>query len=134
MLIRLIAPGQPVSAKNGKRAFVNKKTLTAHIARSEAVIAWYERQIPVLRAQYEALGVPMIDRFVHVETHQFLRDHVMASASPDGDNVMSAAWDAIVKAGALKNDKLVLTWGGSRQQDAARPRVEIEIHVLDRAR
>jgi len=131
MLIRLIATGQPVSAKNGKRAFLNKRTQQMHVTRSQAIISWYAEQVPELTQQFQRLGLATIARFVHVDTHQFLRDDVMAAASPDGDNVMSAAWDALVKAKVLKDDKLVVTWGGSRQRDSARPRVEIEVRVLD---
>ena len=50
MLIRLIAHGQPVSAKNSKRAFVNRHSGTAYVTRSDAAIAWYARQVPDLRA------------------------------------------------------------------------------------
>ncbi len=134
MIIRLIAPGQPASAKNNKRGFVHTSKETgksyASVALSKAVLAWYEKQVPQLRRQFEALGLPTISQFVHIDTFQFLRDDVMADRSPDGDNAMSACWDALVKAGVIDDDKRCVTWGGSRQQDAARPRVEIEIRVL----
>lgn len=129
MLIRLIAHGQPVSAKNGKRAFYNPNTKTSHVARSEAVIAWYNTQVPKLRAQFEQLGMATITNFVQIEMHQYLQHHVMAKPSPDGDNVEGACFDALVKAGVLEDDKLVIDCHWRRAQHA-RPRVEIEIRVL----
>ena len=130
MLIHLVAYGQPVSAKNNKRAFVNQTTHRAHIVLSEAILAWYAEQVPILREQFARHDLPTITRFVHIETHQYLRDEVLAQRSPDGDNAMSACWDALVKAGVLKDDKLCISWGGTRRHDPHRPRVEIEIHVL----
>lgn len=132
--IRLIAPGQPVSAKNHKRGFV-VTTKTGHqraaVARSKAIIAWYARVVPVLARQFAALDLRQIRRPVHVETHQYLKHEVLSKANPDADGVVSGVYDALVKAFVLEDDRFVVTYGGSRQQDAANPRVEIEITVVD---
>ncbi len=135
MLIRLVAPGQPVSAKNHKRAFVLPtrigQTPRAVVTNSKAIKKWYAKQIPLLQQQFAAMGIPTINCHVHVETHQYLRDEVMANASPDGDGAMSGCWDALQNAGVIMNDKLITSWGGTRQRDTARPRVEIEIRLVD---
>ncbi len=129
MLIRLTANGQPVSAKNGKRAFLTRDG-RPFVARSDAIIAWYAKQVPAIRRQFEALDMPTITKFVHIETHQYLRDEVLASSSPDGDNVVSACFDALVKAGVIADDKLCISSAMTRRQERRRPRVEIEIRVL----
>lgn len=134
MLIRLIAPGQPVSAKNSKRGFVVTSKRTggqyAAVARSKAIIAWYGRIVPEIATQFASTGLRRIAAPVHVDTYQFLQHEPLSKANPDGDAVVSAVYDALVKAFVIEDDRFVMSWGGSRQQDAARPRVEIEIRVL----
>lgn len=128
MLIRLIAPGQPVSAKNHMRPVMAGTRQI--IVKGKAADAWYGRVVPALAQQFAATGLARITQPVHVETHQFVKHAIASPENPDGDNAQTACWDALVKAFVLTDDRLILSWGGSRQQDAARPRVEIEIRVL----
>lgn len=126
MILHLVAPGQPVSAKNHMRPLRlgNGRTI---IARGKVAERWFAATVPVLAKQFAAHGLPTLRAPLRVETHQFLKHAPGAGPSPDGDNVQAAVWDALVKARVIDDDKWIVTWGGSRRQDARNPRVEIEI-------
>ena len=132
-LYLLTCPGQPVSGKNHKDGFVvpatGERPARAVVVTGKAVRRWMRHAVPHLAQQFARYAVPTIAHPVHVELHQFLRLDCLAPSSPDGDNVQSAVWDALVHAGVLRDDKLIMTWGGTRQTDGGRPRVEIEIRV-----
>lgn len=132
MLIRLIAHGQPVSAKNHQIPIITNGG-RARIIKSAAITKWYGRVVPELESQWSSYGLPTITGLVHVTVHQYLQHPLTSDANPDGDNVQSGAWDALQKAGVIANDRQVIGWAGSKQHDAERPRVEIEVRVLTRA-
>lgn len=136
MLIRLVAPGQPVSGKNNKRAFVHtsKKTgnLFATISNSKAVTKWYDSQVPVLAAQWRGLGLPTLRQLVTISLDIHMRDSLLDTHSPDGDNVLSAVQDALVKAEVMADDRFIKSAYFDRHGDAERPRVEIEIRLVER--
>jgi Holliday junction resolvase RusA-like endonuclease len=129
MLIRLIAPGQPISGKNHMRPVMAGKRQI--IVKGKAAQRWFGHTVPTLARQFAALGMPTIKTPVHVELCQFLRFDLDSSANPDGDNVEAAVFDALVHAYALADDRLVRGCTWSRERDAANPRVEIEVRVLD---
>lgn len=131
MLIQLVAPGQPVSGKNHMRPFV-KKAGKLGIRKGQAVSDWYERVVPILARQFAATGATTIRVPVHVDVHQFVQHGICSTANPDGDNAQSAAWDALVHARVLQDDRLIVSWGGSKVHDPTNPRVEIEVRVLGR--
>jgi len=132
MLIRLIASGQPVSAKNHQQAIVTKSG-RARIIKSAAITAWYARVVPELEGQWAAYALPTIADPVHVTVHQYLAHPLSSEANPDGDNVQCGAWDALQKAKVIANDRQIIGWAGSKQYDPTRPRIDIEVRVLARA-
>lgn len=129
MLISLVAPGQPISGKNHMQP-IKLKNGRISIRKGKAVTDWYDRVVPVLARQFAALGLTTIRVPVHVDVHQFVKFGVCSTANPDGDNAQSAVWDALVHAHVLQDDRLIVTWGGSKVHDKAKPRVEIEVRVL----
>jgi Holliday junction resolvase RusA-like endonuclease len=129
MLIRLIASGQPVSAKNHQIPIVTSSG-RARIIKSAAITKWYARVVPELEGQWLAYALPTITDPVHVTVHEYLQHPLTSDANPDGDNVQSGAWDALQKARVIHNDRQVIAWAGSKQHDPARPRIEIEVRVL----
>lgn len=133
MPLRLTIPGQPVSGKNHVRATLARGKggrLIPRVRASRAVTDWYAQAVPVLVAQWG--DTPTLDGPLHVTLHQYLAHDPASPASPDGDNIQSAVWDALQKSRVIANDRQIVGWAGSRQQDAA-PRVEIVIRELGRA-
>jgi Holliday junction resolvase RusA-like endonuclease len=129
MLIRLIASGQPVSAKNHQIPIITTSG-KARIIKSAAITKWYARVVPEIEGQWRAYARPTITDPVHVTVHQYLQHPLASDANPDGDNVQSGAWDALQKAQVIRNDRQVIAWAGTKQHDATRPRIEIEVRVL----
>lgn len=130
MLIRLLCPGQPVSAKNHQIP-VRTTGGKLRIIKGAAITAWYDRVVPVLTQQWGQYGLPTLTVPVHVTTHQFLAHPVTSDANPDGDNVQSGVWDALQKAGVIHNDRQIVAWAGTKTHDARSPRVAIELRLLD---
>lgn len=134
MLIALECPGQPVSGKNHKRAFV-VRTKTGHqravVAKGKAVTDWYERVVPVLVRQFAAYDIPTLKTFVEVELVEHLAHPVGDRRNPDGDNTQSAVWDALQKAHVIADDRLVCRWSGARVHDASAPCIKVFIRTLE---
>ncbi len=127
MLIRLVCPGQPVSAKNSQRA-IRTTSGKARIIKSAAIAAWYARVVPALEAQWRQYQRPTLKGPLHITMHQFLEQDPLSKSSPDGDNVQSGVWDALQQAGVLANDNQIIAWAGTRQQGD--PHVLVEIREL----
>lgn len=92
---------------------------------SEAFRDFQATALPHLRRQWR--GRPPIAAPVCVNA-TFYREALR------GDLVgyMQALADVLEAAGVLVNDRLIVAWDGTRmEKDAARPRIEIEIAILD---
>ncbi|MES2524051.1 MAG: RusA family crossover junction endodeoxyribonuclease [Gemmatimonadota bacterium] len=127
-LISLIAPGQPVSAKNHQR--VVKYGDRAGIRSGKAIERWYERVVPELARQFARQDMRTIRGHIHLDTHQFLQHDLDSPANPDADGILAGVFDALQKALVVHNDRQIVGGAFTRQRDQARPRVEIEIRVL----
>lgn len=136
MLLHFVCPGRPVSGKNNKRAFITRTRatgrLTSHIANSNAVERWYAEQVPLLAAQFRQFHVPTIRQLAAVDLVIYQPDDLLDQRAPDGDNVLNAVFDALVKAGVLADDKYVVRASFERIVDARRPRVEIDLRTVTR--
>lgn len=134
MLLHFVCPGRPVSGKNNKRSFITRAKATgrlqSHITSSAAVLRWYEEQVPLLSAQFRAYHVPTIRQLVAVDIVIYQPDDLLDQRAPDGDNVLNAAFDALVKADVLADDKFVVRGSFDRIVDTKRPRVEIDVRTL----
>ncbi len=131
MIIRLVCPGQPVSAKNHQAASLARGRggrVIPVVRPGKAIAAWYARVVPVLEEQWRAYQIPTLTEPLHVTLHQVLARDPLANGSPDGDNVQSGVWDALQKAGVIANDRQIVAWAGSRTQ--GEPRVLVEIRRL----
>ena len=126
----LVCPGQPVSGKNHMQP-VHRRDGSVGIRKGAAVTNWYARVVPVLLQQFQRAGGRTIAIPVHVAVHQFVQHGVCSTANPDGDNAMSAVWDALVRARILQDDRLIVSWSGRKTHDRVNPRVEIVIQPLE---
>lgn len=131
MIIHLICPGQPVSAKNHQTP-IRTSSGRLRIIKGKAITSWYERVVPVLETQWAAYQMPTLTAPVHITMHQYLVHPLTSDANPDGDNVQSGVWDALQKAGVIANDRQVVAWAGTKTHDRINPRVCVEIRALTR--
>jgi Holliday junction resolvase RusA-like endonuclease len=127
MSIRLTIPGAPRTKKTSNRVFTKP---FPRVLPSAAHEAWYatakeafDRDVRALAAAHR---IP-IGRPVQVSA-TFYRDR----RSGDLVGYQQALADFLEGEGILVNDKYVVSWDGTRlEKDAARPRIEIAIEVLD---
>lgn len=136
MLIRLVISGQPVSGKNHKNAFIvrgKSGRMRAVVVNGKAIREWYAKKVPEIALQWRDYRHPTITGRAHITLHQYLQFDLDSERNPDGDNVQSAVWDALQKAGVVANDRQFCWWAGSTQQDAKNPRVIVEIRVVESA-
>lgn len=131
MVIRLVCPGQPVSAKNHQIP-IRTTSGKLRIIKSEAITRWYARVVPALEQQWGQYALPTILEPVHITVHQFLQHPLHSDANPDGDNVQSGVWDALQKAKVIGNDRQAVAWAGTKQHAPGNPHVLVEVRVLDR--
>jgi Holliday junction resolvase RusA-like endonuclease len=136
MLIALTCPGQPVSGKNHKNAYVvTTKTgkQRAVVATGKAVTRWRDRVVGELARQFAAYGVPQLKGRTEIDLVEHLAHPIGHPSNPDGDNVQAAIWDALQLAHIIADDRNVVRWSGERRHVAPgeSPRVEITVRVLD---
>lgn len=135
MLLHFVCPGRPVSGKNNKRSFITRARATgklhAHIANSGAVERWYAEQVPLLAAQFRQYHVSTIRQLAAIDLVIYQPDELLDQRAPDGDNVLNAVFDALVKAGVLADDKFVVRASFERVVDARRPRIEIDVRTVE---
>lgn len=131
MIIRLVCPGQPASAKNHQAATLARGKggrLVPRIRPGKAITSWYDRVVPVLKDQWAAYHLPPLSGPLYITLHQVLENDPLAVGSPDGDNVQSGVWDALQKAGVIENDRQFIAWAGTRSHGD--PHVLVEIRRL----
>lgn len=92
---------------------------------SEAYERWEAAALPQLRIA--RAGRPPIAEPVNVKA-TFYRD----ANRGDAVGYYQALADALERAGVLENDRLIVSWDGTRMsKDAQRPRVELEIEAVN---
>lgn len=115
---RLVILGAPRTKKNHSRVIRSRRRL--RIVPSAAHEAWARSAIPQLRSQWQQ--PPLIGR-VAVRA-LFYRERNVG----DLVNYLQALADALEHAGVVQNDRLIVSWDGSRLlKDASSPRIEVEI-------
>ena len=120
----LVIFGPPRSKKNSGRIVRAGKRL--RLLPSAAQVSWAKSAIFQLRAQWRSAA---ITKPVSVRAMFFRERNV-------GDliNFMQAVADALEHAGVVVNDRLIVSWDGSRlSKDAVRPRVELEVELFNEA-
>jgi Holliday junction resolvase RusA-like endonuclease len=121
--VRLVIHGAPRTKKNSPRMARNKKTGASFPLPSASYENWEQRAIWQVKQQHRG---PCIDCPVEV-TATIYRERAVG----DLINYLQAVADMLQEAGVLTDDKWVMSWDGSRlDKDAANPRVEIAIEVM----
>jgi Holliday junction resolvase RusA-like endonuclease len=118
---RLFVTGRPFTKKTSQRIVFSKRKNRHFILQSAAAGGWEKTAVLQLRAQWAGrapMGGPL-----HVRALVYRETKV-----GDALNYWQAVADALERAGVIVNDRLIVSWDGSRcLKDAARPRVEITI-------
>lgn len=140
VLVRFVIDGDPVGKGRPRvvlRAGHPHAYTPAPTAAWEAKAAWLARNAWSARPPHD--GAVSLDVLaVASRPKRLLRrcdpdDRMWRTSKPDGDNVLKAVADALVNAGVLRDDVLVVDWR-VRCLYAARgegPRVEVALHVVD---
>lgn len=117
MLLRLTIPGQPVgkgrpriSTRGGfARAYTPPKT--AHWEGVAATIMQMQWSGPPLRDTALMLVVRAVgERPKRLMRKRDPEERIYRLTKPDGDNVLKAAADALVNAGVIDDDVLIVEW------------------------
>ena len=118
----LVIFGPPRTKKNSGRIVRAGKRL--RLLPSAAQVSWAKSAIFQLRAQWRqaAIAKPVSVRAM------FFRERNVG----DLVNFLQAAADALEHAGVVVNDRLIVSWDGSRMsKDSVRPRVELEVELFN---
>lgn len=122
--LHLTIEGVPVSQKNNKRILRNRRTGKRFIGSSTKVLSWKADAIRQLKRQWRG---PKLIGVVHVHLLIFQGK----GQSIDADNAMSSAFDAMEKAGVVRNDYQFATGSWERCRDWGRPRIEIQLKPME---
>jgi Holliday junction resolvase RusA-like endonuclease len=121
---QFVIEGPPKTKKNSMRIFRNKKTGAPFITQSAQQKVWARDAVQQLCTQWKQTPIE----------HDVNMRAVIYRERATGDllNYLAAVSDALEAAGVIVNDKQVVSVDGSRMdKDAKRPRVEVEIEVLE---
>jgi Holliday junction resolvase RusA-like endonuclease len=120
VIARFIIEGPPSTKKNSAR-ILRRADGSPFIMPSKRAKSWAKAAVPQLRQQDTAPDP--IDRPVNVAALVY-RERAVG----DLVNYLQAIADALEAAGVVRNDRLIVSWDGSRLlKDKARPRVEVVI-------
>ena len=124
--LRLTVPGRPRTKKNSGRIVPRGRRHI--ILPSEAWQTWCDAVVPQLRAALQRAGVRPIEHPVNCAA-LFYRD----ADRGDAVGFYQGLADLLQHAGAVKDDKWIVSWDSSRLlKDAANPRVELVLTRKDR--
>ena len=127
--MKLIILGAPRTKKNSLRIAKNKRTGKSFPMQSAAHNDWSKSAVSQLRDQFQAAGKFFSRQFdIPVAVRATI---YRERATGDLLNYLAAISDALEHAGVVENDRLCVSWDGSRMaKDAVNPRVEIEIEAV----
>lgn len=120
-----VVTGEPRSGKNSQR-IVKRPNGQRFTIKSKAAAEWLAEARSQLAEQRGVMKPIASAVRVDVIVYQ-KRD------ACDGDNVQSLAWDALVHARILDDDKYITEWSGEKHVDRACPRVEITVTPIPEA-
>lgn len=129
MILKIVYPGKPITKKNHQRILKNRRTGQSFISQSNAFLA-YEQQCLKFTPRQARLK---IDTPCRVTCVYYMPD----KRRVDMTNLLAATHDILVKAGVLADDnsRIIRSVDGSRVElDRARPRVEVEVALLENAK
>jgi Holliday junction resolvase RusA-like endonuclease len=116
----MVIVGPPRTKKNSGEMWRPKQGGTRYMP-SPAYRRWEAAALPQLRIQWA--GRAAITGPVNVRATFYREANV-----GDAVGYYQALADALEKAGVVENDKLIVSWDGTRmRKDAERPRIEFEI-------
>jgi Holliday junction resolvase RusA-like endonuclease len=116
----IVVVGAPRTKKNSGSMWRPKGGGTRYVA-SEAYRRWEAIALPQLRLAWA--GRATITQPVNVRATFYREANV-----GDAVGFYQALADALEKAGVLENDRLIVSWDGTRMaKDARRPRIEFEL-------
>jgi Holliday junction resolvase RusA-like endonuclease len=115
-----VIEGRPRSGKNHTKRVYSRRLKRTITVISDAAAAW---QLDAVRQISQQRGrAPTLHGPVYVEYTAFQSVDIA-----DIDNMESALFDAIKKAGLIEDDKLIVDHRGRKAIDAMRPRFEFTI-------
>lgn len=122
LLLSLVIEGAPRTKKNHGR-IERRGRRNVHLP-SKAHDAWHDAALP--QARVGRCG-PALTCEVNCRA-LFFRDALRG----DAVGYYQALADLLEHAGIVENDRLIVSWDGSRmRKDAARPRIEVELWTAD---
>jgi Holliday junction resolvase RusA-like endonuclease len=125
--LRLVIEGAPRTKKNSQR-ILRGRGGRPFVAQSKQHDAWANAAVLQLRSATRRQGWPFTLPIVAPVNVRALV--YRARAVGDLLNYLAAVSDALEAAGVVQDDKLCVSWDGSRLlKDAARPRIEITLEA-----
>lgn len=126
--MRFTILGPPRTKKNSQQIRINRRTGSRFVAQSDTARAWEEMAVLQLATQFRKQSASGV---AHASPKNlkalFYRDRAVG----DLGNFLSAACDALERAGVVVNDRLIGGFDGSRLLlDRENPRVELELTDL----
>ena len=128
MTLKIVYPGKPITKKNHQRILRNRRTGQSFISQSNAYLAYEQQCLKYTPRQARR----KIDTPCRVTCVYYMPD----KRRVDMTNLLAATHDILVKAGVLADDnsRIIRSVDGSRVElDRARPRVEVEVALLEYA-
>jgi len=129
MTLKIVYPGKPITKKNHQRILKNRRTGQSFISQSNAYLAYEQQCLKFTPRQARR----KIDTPCKVTCVYYMPD----KRRVDITNLLAATHDILVKAGVLADDnsRIIRSVDGSRVElDRARPRVEVEVALLENAK
>lgn len=124
-LLRLTIPGPPRTKKNSPR--VVSTGGFAKVLPSAAWEAWLDQIKTWIKRTQVAKCLPMISVPVNCAA-LFYRERAIG----DADGYYHGLADVLESIGAVENDRLIVSWDGSRlRKDSRNPRVELVLTMVD---
>jgi len=126
--VRFVIPGRPITKKNSSRIIINARTKRPMVIPSPQYKEYEQAALWHLK-QYVG---PTFGGPVRVRALYWLPDR---RSRPDLLGLEEATADILEAAGIVANDRMIVSWDGSRiaGYDKERPRVEIEITEAEEA-
>ncbi len=123
--MRFVILGPPRTKKNHQQIRINRRTGARFIAQADTARSWEEMAVLQLAAQFRKQSA---SGAAHASAKNLKALFYRERDTGDLGNFLSAACDALERAGIVVNDRLIRGFDGSRLLlDRENPRVELEL-------